>query len=164
MRRTEMARSGDDIDDPLRDDDDFFHRRPSRARWTAVERQDRRLDRRCVGVAVDDEFRALFPVHLYRKRHSIVDDRLCVGGGQGASRDQRRVTERRPAFLRQMRHHRRKQSARECRPPRGRQSADRSSDFRVSSPPTAADKHVGEIVDLGDGDVETKPLDDIPRP
>src|SRR5580658_5992359 len=88
-----------DIDDPLRNDDDFFH-------WPAVERAADRLerergglDRRPAGAARNNEIRALAPIDLDRQRNRVLDNKSPVGDWPGPLGRQIHMAESRPAFL-----------------------------------------------------------------
>ena len=86
----------------------FFTALPSSARCTPSSATAAFSIVAGIGVAFDDEIRALLAVHLHRQTHHIFDDQAVVRNGPWRLGDQSRVTEPRPAFLRQMRHHRRK--------------------------------------------------------
>src|SRR6187455_3133166 len=67
-------RSGDDIDDPLRHDDDLARRFAVERLLYEVERQRGSFDGTLIRVAGDCQIAALLAVDLHRQRDLAVDD------------------------------------------------------------------------------------------
>src|SRR5256885_414003 len=93
------ARSSNDIDDPLRNDDDFFHGLALERAADRLERERGGLDRRPAGVPRDNKVRALPPIDLDRQRNRVLDDKSPVRDWPSRLGRQVRMAESRPAFL-----------------------------------------------------------------
>ena len=70
--------STNDIDDPLRNDDDFFHGPAVERAADRIERERGGLDRRPAGAARNDKVRALAPIDLDRQRNRVLDNKSPV--------------------------------------------------------------------------------------
>ena len=87
----------------------FLGALPSSARCTASNSSTAALDLGISGVARDRHVGALLAVDLHRQGDGVLNQQRGLDLRPGRLGDQGLVAERRPAFLGQMRHHRREQ-------------------------------------------------------
>src|SRR3569833_2979669 len=105
-RRRRARRSGDHIDDPLRDDDDLFRAFAVERLLYRIERQNGSLDFVLSSVPGHGHVSPHFAVDLHRQGDGGLDEERRLELRPGLGRDQALVAERGPALFGQMRHHR----------------------------------------------------------
>src|SRR5690242_21650423 len=107
-RRRAKRRTGSDhdIDDPLWDDNDLLRALSVERLFYRIERQNGSLDRLFSRVAVDRYIGAFLAVDLNGQGNGAFDQQIGLELRPALSRGHRRMAERRPALLGQMRHHR----------------------------------------------------------
>ena len=99
------AKSDHDIDDPLRDDNDLFRTLASKRSFYLIERQNGSLYLGIGGVALYRYFGPFFAIDLDRQRDSVFHQQIGLDLGPVFGGHKGLVSECRPAFFGQMRHH-----------------------------------------------------------
>jgi hypothetical protein len=98
-----------DIHDPLRDDNDLFQAFALQSLFYLIKSQNGSLYIGFFGITGHRYFCPLFPVDLDGQGDGALDQKIRLNLGPRLGCDQSLMSERRPAFLRKVRHHRMEQ-------------------------------------------------------
>src|SRR5438552_8889731 len=96
-----------DIHDPHRNNNHLAHGFAAEGLFFRIECQNGSLNFRILRIAGHCDFAALLAVDLNHQRHGVFNQQIAFDLGPVGLRNQPRLAQHRPAFLRQMRHHRR---------------------------------------------------------
>ena len=129
---------------------------PARALFYRIERQNGSLNFRIWGIAGHGDLAALLAIDLNHQRHRVFNQQITFDFGPIGFGNQARLLQYPPAFLREMRHHRREQLNQDYR---GLANGPRQIGGRLSLARQHVPKRVGKLPDIGKADIEVQPFD-----
>src|ERR1700761_283196 len=103
-----MPSLADDIDDPLGHNNHLADGFTAQGLFYRIERQNGSLNFRILGRARHRDFAPLLAVDLHHQRHAVFNQHIAFDLRPIGIRNQFLLAQHLPAFLGQMRHHRRK--------------------------------------------------------
>src|SRR5882724_2425228 len=145
-----------DIHDPHGNNDHFTHGLAAKGDFYRIKGQNGSLNFRILGAPWHGNITPFFAVDLNHQGHGVFNQQIAFDLGPIGLRNQPGLAQHHPAFLGQMRHHRRNQLNEDDR---GLFHGPGQVRRRGSTLGQHVGQRVGELADMGEADVEMHPLD-----
>src|SRR6478735_2144603 len=158
--RRAMRVLANDIDDPHGNYDHLADGLAAQRQFYRIERQNGSLNLRILGAPWHGDITPFLAVDLDHQRHAVFNQQIAFDLRPSRLRNQPLLAQRLPAFLGQMRHHRRNELDQD-----DRGLPDRPSQIGrwLTSLVTFLGQHLGQriggLTDMGEADIEMQPLD-----